>query len=82
MLTGEAVPAEKSSRAGRPRTRRWATAPAWRSRARLATSGQGAGVVVATGAGTEIGKISALLGEVEPELTTPLLRQMTVFARR
>ena len=33
MLTGEAVPAEKSVEPS-PRTRRWATAPAWRSRAR------------------------------------------------
>lgn len=46
----------------------------------LVTHGQGAGVVVATGAKTEIGNISALVAEVET-LTTPLLRQMAQFGR-
>jgi magnesium-transporting ATPase (P-type) len=46
----------------------------------LVTSGQGRGVVVATGAATQIGRISGLLSEVET-LTTPLLRQMSVFAQ-
>jgi len=47
----------------------------------LVTSGQGMGVVVATGAETQIGRISTLLGEVT-ELTTPLLRQINEFGRR
>ena len=47
----------------------------------LVASGQGAGLVVATGAATELGRISAMVGGVET-LTTPLLRQMNVFARR
>ena len=47
----------------------------------LVTHGQGAGVVVATGAQTEIGHISALLSEVE-SVTTPLLRQMADFGHR
>ncbi len=46
----------------------------------LVTQGQGSGVVVATGAKTEIGHISTLVSEVET-LTTPLLRQMAQFAR-
>jgi magnesium-transporting ATPase (P-type) len=46
----------------------------------LVTAGTGAGVVVATGASTQIGHISTLVSRVET-LTTPLLRQMTVFAR-
>ena len=46
----------------------------------LVTYGQGSGVVVATGARTEIGRISTLLARVET-LTTPLLRQMSQFAR-
>ena len=46
----------------------------------LVTHGQGAGVVAATGAKTEIGHISALVAEVET-LTTPLLRQMAQFGR-
>jgi magnesium-transporting ATPase (P-type) len=44
------------------------------------TSGQGLGVVVATGARTEIGRISGLLSGVEA-LTTPLVQQMAVFAK-
>jgi magnesium-transporting ATPase (P-type) len=46
----------------------------------LVTSGQGKGVVVATGRKTEIGRISGLLSEVEM-LTTPLVSQMGVFAK-
>ncbi len=46
----------------------------------LVVYGQGKGVVVATADNTEIGRISALLDEVQT-LTTPLLRQMEDFGR-
>ena len=46
----------------------------------LVTHGQAAGVVVATGAQTEIGHISTLVSEVE-SVTTPLLRQIAQFGR-
>lgn len=46
----------------------------------LVTAGQAIGLVTATGAETEIGRISNLIAEVETT-TTPLLRQMTGFAR-
>ncbi len=46
----------------------------------LVTHGQGAGVVVATGAQTELGHISTLVADVE-SVTTPLLRQMSQFGR-
>jgi len=46
----------------------------------LVTHGQGAGLVIATGAQTEIGHISTLVSEVE-SVTTPLLRQMAQFGR-
>ena len=46
----------------------------------LVTYGQGVGLVVATGAETEIGRISRMLADVQ-ELTTPLLRQMAVFGQ-
>jgi len=46
----------------------------------LVTHGQGTGVVVATGAQTELGKISKMVSEVESE-TTPLLRQIAHFGR-
>jgi magnesium-transporting ATPase (P-type) len=47
----------------------------------LVAAGQGRGVVVATGAHTELGRISALLGEVSG-LQTPLLRQMNRLAQQ
>jgi magnesium-transporting ATPase (P-type) len=47
----------------------------------LVAAGQGTGVVVATGGDTEIGRISALIHGVQ-QLTTPLLGQITQFARR
>lgn len=47
----------------------------------IVTFGQGMGVVVATSAATEIGKISRMLAETET-LKTPLLRQMDSLARR
>jgi len=46
----------------------------------LVTHGQGAGVVVATGALTEIGRISELVSDVE-KVSTPLLHQMAQFGR-
>lgn len=46
----------------------------------LVTQGQGRGLVVATGADTELGRINRMLSEVSG-LTTPLLRQMAQFAR-
>ena len=46
----------------------------------LVTHGQASGVVVATGAATELGRISTLLASVE-KLTTPLLRLMTRFGQ-
>ena len=79
ILTGESVPVAKSVAAV-------AAAAVIGDRAGMAysgtlvTHGQAAGVVVATGEATEIGRISALLRRVE-RLTTPLLRQMTQFGR-
>ncbi|MDO9025280.1 cation-transporting P-type ATPase [Zwartia sp.] len=46
----------------------------------LVASGQGAGIVVATGANTEIGRVSGLLSDVQT-ITTPLVAQMGVFAK-
>lgn len=47
----------------------------------LVTFGQGTGLVVATGDHSEIGRISALLAQVQV-LSTPLTRQMGEFASR
>lgn len=46
----------------------------------LVTHGQGSGLVIGTGANTEIGHISTLVSEVQT-LVTPLLRQMAQFGR-
>nr|WP_267869571.1 HAD-IC family P-type ATPase [Massilia agrisoli] len=79
-LTGESVPADKQ-------VAPVDSAAALGDRACMAYSGtlvacgQGTGLVVATGAATEIGRISAMLDAVEP-LATPLLRQLALFSRR
>lgn len=79
LLTGESVPAEKHCAAV-------AVDVPLGDRACMAfsgtmvTAGQGQGVVVAIGTDTEIGRISALLSDVEP-LTTPLLIEMARLAR-
>jgi calcium-translocating P-type ATPase len=80
VLTGESVPADKGVAPvadGAPLGDR---APLLFS-GTMVVAGQGRGVVVATGAATEIGRVSALLARVET-LETPLLRQMDRFARR
>ena len=46
----------------------------------LVTSGRGVGLVVATGPNAEIGRIGAMLSDIE-EMTTPLLKQIDRFAR-
>lgn len=79
ILTGESVPVEKSTRPISPDAA-LGDQSCMAFSGTLATSGQGRGVVVATGAATEIGRISNMLSEVE-KLTTPLVRQMNVFAR-
>ena len=79
ILTGESVAAGKSEAAAE-------AGAALGDRRGMAYSGtmvmagQGRGVVTATGVGTEIGRISALLGSV-PSLTTPLLRRINSFGR-
>ncbi|WP_010655387.1 cation-translocating P-type ATPase, partial [Fluoribacter dumoffii] len=46
----------------------------------LVTKGQGKGIVISTGSDTQIGQISSLLATVE-SLTTPLVLQMSLFAK-
>lgn len=79
ILTGESVPAEKHTKAvaaGAMLGDRTCSA----FNGTLVTSGFGKAVVVATGANTEIGRISSMISTVEV-LTTPLVRQMDGFAR-
>ncbi|NBC46806.1 MAG: HAD-IC family P-type ATPase [Gammaproteobacteria bacterium] len=78
-LTGESVPVDKGVAALPPETP-LADRRCMAYSGTLVTHGQGAGLVAATGAGTEIGRISALVANVE-QLTTPLLRQIAQFGR-
>lgn len=79
ILTGESVPVEKGTSPvaadaalGDRRSMLWSGT--------LVTQGTARGLVVATGAATEIGRIGGLLAGVE-QLTTPLVAQMDHFAR-
>ncbi|HMO06957.1 MAG TPA: cation-transporting P-type ATPase [Paracoccaceae bacterium] len=79
ILTGESVPVEKGeapdaadAALGDRRSMLWSGT--------LVTQGTARGLVVATGAGTEIGRIGGLLAGVE-QLTTPLVAQIDHFAR-
>lgn len=79
ILTGESVPVEKGTAPvtaeaalGDRRSMLWSGT--------LVTQGTARGLVVATGAATEIGRIGGLLAGVE-QLTTPLVAQMDHFAR-
>lgn len=78
-LTGESVPVEKAVEPVGEAT------PLGDRRSlafsgTLVAAGQGRGLVVATGAATELGRISGLIADVEA-LSTPLVRQMAQFAR-
>ncbi|MCC5839640.1 MAG: cation-transporting P-type ATPase [Opitutales bacterium] len=78
-LTGESVAAEKSAEAvgqGTPVGDRVGMAFS----GSLVAAGRGAGVVVATGSKTEIGKINTMIAEVE-KLDTPLTIQMRRFGK-
>jgi magnesium-transporting ATPase (P-type) len=77
MLTGESVPAEKSTDVlagdtalGDRRCMAFSGT--------LVTTGQGVGVVVATGDQTELGKISEMVAQTRA-ITTPLIGQMNRF---
>ena len=79
ILTGESVPVEKGqspvaadAALGDRRSMLWSGT--------LVTQGTARGLVVATGSGTEIGRIGGLLAGVE-QLTTPLVGQIDHFAR-
>ena len=79
ILTGESVPVDKTigaAAADAPLGDRTCMAFS----GTLVAAGTGRGVVTATGAGTEIGRISGMLSSVAT-LTTPLVRQMDGFAR-
>jgi magnesium-transporting ATPase (P-type) len=77
-LTGESLPVDKDTEA-LPAEAPLADRRSMAFSGTLVTAGGGGGVAVATGAASELGRISTLVGTVET-LTTPLLRQMSRFA--
>ena len=79
ILTGESLPVEKATAPVAAEAPLGDRTPMAFS-GTLVTSGTGRGVVVATGAATEVGRISGMLGGVEG-LKTPLVVQMDRFAR-
>ncbi len=79
ILTGEAIPVEKSV-ASVPPLSALAERSCMAFSGTVVAGGTGRGVVVSTGAQTQIGRISGLLLTVEAP-TTPLVRQMDEFGR-
>jgi magnesium-transporting ATPase (P-type) len=78
-LTGESVPTEKDTQpveadAGLGDRHGMAYSGT------MLTAGRGRGVVVATGAATELGRINKMIADVE-KLATPLTRQMNRFSK-
>ncbi|WP_422367127.1 cation-transporting P-type ATPase [Pelagibius sp.] len=78
-LTGESVPVDKALQPV-PEEAPLGDRASMAYAGTLVVAGQAAGVVAETGLRTEIGRISGMLTQVE-RLSTPLLRQMNVFAR-
>lgn len=77
MLTGESVPVEKTTEAIAENTALGDRGCIAFS-GTLVTTGRGAGVVVATGDKTELGKISEMVSQTHA-ITTPLIAQMNRF---
>src|ERR1700751_5429420 len=76
-LTGESVPAEKSTE-GVPANATVGDRESMAFSGTMVVSGRATGIVVATGNETELGRINQLLATVSP-LETPLLRQIKKF---
>jgi Ca2+-transporting ATPase len=79
-LTGESVPIQKRADAQLPVDTVLADRSTMVYASTLATYGQGAGIVTATGDDTEVGRISQLIAEAQ-ELETPLTRKIAQFSR-
>ena len=77
LLTGESVPAEKSTET-LPAETVLGDRSCLAYSGTLVTTGNGAGVVVATGDRTELGKISEMVSQTEA-IVTPLIAQMNRF---
>ena len=78
-LTGESVPVPKEEQVLPPETI-MADRLNMGYSSTLVTYGQGSGVVVGTGAATEIGRIHQLVGQA-PEIATPLTKKIAHFSK-
>jgi len=78
-LTGESVPTEKN-RDALPEDTMLGDRVNMAFSGTTVSAGTGTGVVVATGEGTELGRINQMMSDVE-ELTTPLLKQTAQFGK-
>jgi Ca2+-transporting ATPase len=81
MLTGESVTIEKVTLALDGQERPLGDRKNMAYKGTLTTNGRGRGIVVATGMGTELGKIAAML-DTGLELRTPLQKRLAAFSRR
>ncbi|NMG29637.1 cation-transporting P-type ATPase [Aromatoleum evansii] len=78
-LTGESLPIDKGAetvRADAPLGDRYCMAYS----GTFVVYGQGTGIVIATGAATELGRINQMLADIQ-RMSTPLLRQIDRFGR-
>ena len=79
-LTGESVPVEKNTEIS-PSNAALGDRSGMAFAGTVVTFGQARGLVVATGPQSEIGRISTLVGSMQP-LQTPLIRRLNQFARQ